>query len=123
MKTFFFDTYALLAVYFGNASYQGYVDCQVVTCRLNLMEAYYQLLRDQGENIASLYYDTTLHYSTDFTDTDVKEAMKFRLKMKKKGKNLSYMDAMGYTIASRLRIRFLTGDREFEGMPDVEFVK
>jgi hypothetical protein len=123
LKTFFFDTYALLAVYFGNASYQGYVDCQVVTTRLNLMEAYYQLLRDQGENIASLYYDVTLHYSMDFTDADVKDAMKFRLEIKRKGKNLSYMDAMGYSIASRLKIKFLTGDREFEGLPNVEFVK
>ena len=64
-----------------------------------------------------------LYHAVDFTDTDVKDAMKLRLEMNWKGKNLSYMDAMGYTIASRLKIGFLTGGMEFEGLPNVEYVK
>jgi predicted nucleic acid-binding protein len=123
LTRYFFDTYALISITHGKEAYRMYSECEVVTTRLNLMEAYYQLLREADEVTAGLYYDGALRHAVDFTDTDVKDAMKFRLEMKRKGKNLSYMDAMGYTIASRLRIKFLTGDREFEGLPNVEYVK
>jgi len=53
----------------------------------------------------------------------MKEAMKFRLKMKRKMKDLSYVDALGYQIANRMNIPFLTGDMAFEGVSNVEFVK
>lgn len=123
MTRYFFDTYALISITHGKEAYRKYAESDVVTTRLNLMEAYYQLLRESDELTAGLYYDGAMRHVVDFTDADIKDAMKFRLEMKRKGKNLSYMDAMGYTIASRLKIRFLTGDREFEGLPNVEYVK
>ena len=33
------------------------------------------------------------------------------------------VDCIGYMTAKRLGVKFLTGDREFEGMDNVEFVK
>jgi len=36
---------------------------------------------------------------------------------------LSYVDALGYTIAKAHNLRFLTGDAAFEGIANVEFVK
>jgi len=120
---YFFDTYALFEIFFGNESYLKYLDSEVVTTRLNLMEIYYHLLRDYGEQVAEKYYDETIGYSIEFTDKDIKDAMKFRLKMKKKKKALSYVDALGYTIATRMKIRFLTGDNAFEKVPNVEYVK
>ena len=38
-------------------------------------------------------------------------------------RKLSIPDAIGYTVARRLNIKFLTGDKDFEGMENVEFVK
>ena len=38
-------------------------------------------------------------------------------------KKLSIPDAIGYTVAKRLGIKFLTGDKEFEHMEDTEFIK
>ena len=32
-------------------------------------------------------------------------------------------DCIGYILAKRLSIKFLTGDKEFEKLDDVEFVK
>jgi predicted nucleic acid-binding protein len=87
------------------------------------MEAYYSLLRDSDERTAGVYYDGALRHAVDFTDSDIKGAMRFRLEMRMKGKNLSYTDALGYTVSLRLGVRFLTGDREFEGLQNVEFVK
>jgi hypothetical protein len=36
---------------------------------------------------------------------------------------LSYVDALGYVIATKMKIKFLTGDNAFEGMENVEYVK
>ena len=120
---YFLDTYALFEIFFGNDKYLKYIDSEVITTRLNLMEIYYHLLRDYGEKVAEDYYNETTGYSIEFTDMDIKEAMKFRLKMKRKKKDLSYVDALGYTIANRMNIPFLTGDLAFEDVQDVEFVK
>jgi predicted nucleic acid-binding protein len=49
--------------------------------------------------------------------------MRFRLKMKRGKKNLSYVDALGYIIAEKLGVKFLTGDNAFDGMDNVEYVK
>ncbi|KCZ72581.1 PIN domain-containing protein [Candidatus Methanoperedens nitroreducens] len=100
-----------------------YLDSEVVTIRLNLMEMYYHLLQDYGEATAEKYYDETIGYFIDYTDEDIKEAMKFRLAMKGNKKKLSYVDALGYTIANRMDIPFLTDDIAFEDIPNVEYIK
>lgn len=123
MKRYFFDTYALIETYYGNPNYAKYLECGVVTTRLNLMECYYHILQGHEESIANAYYDGVLHYAVEFSDLDIKNAMKLRLDAKKKKKNLSYEDSLGYAIAKRLEVKFLTGDREFEDMPNVEFAK
>jgi predicted nucleic acid-binding protein len=33
------------------------------------------------------------------------------------------VDCISYALANRLGIKFLTGDMQFEGLPNVEFVK
>jgi hypothetical protein len=53
----------------------------------------------------------------------IKDEIRFRLEMKNKKKYLSYVDALGYTIANRMDIPFLTGDMAFEDVPNAEYVK
>ena len=53
----------------------------------------------------------------------MKEGMKRRLELRRMKKNLSYADALGYTVSLRLRARFLTGDKAFEDLENVEYVK
>ena len=120
---FFFDTYALLEIFYGNEVYRKYLDAEVVTTKLNLMEIYDHLFREQGGDIADQYYGETVGYAVDFDDRDIKEGMKFRLKMKKEGENLSYVDALGYVISVRIGIKFLTGDNVFEDIDNVEYVR
>ncbi len=57
----------------------------------------------------------------EITDDVVFEAMQFRLQHKKK--DLSYADSIGYVLAQRHGLRFLTGDRAFQGMDNVAFVR
>ena len=52
---------------------------------------------------------------------DVKETT--RLKIKYAKRKLSIPDSMGYVIAKRLGIKFLTGDAKFEDLENAEFVK
>ncbi len=47
--------------------------------------------------------------------------MQFRLKWK--DRKVSIPDCIGYVMAKNLDIKFLTGDKEFEGLDNVEFVK
>ena len=47
--------------------------------------------------------------------------MQFRAESK--SRDLSYVDCIGYVIAMRNNIRFLTGDRQFRNLPNVTFVR
>jgi predicted nucleic acid-binding protein len=87
------------------------------------MEVYYAVLRDYGEDEAERAYSANAKYVVEFGDEDVKEAMKKKLLLQRKKTNLSYADALGYTVASRLKLKFLTGDPAFESLENVEFVK
>lgn len=122
IKTYFFDTYALFEIISGNQNYRKYsYNIAIITTRLNLMELYYGLLVKHGNETADRYYDELVKFSIDVTDEIIKQAMVFR--HINKGKNLSYVDCVGYIIARSRNINFLTGDKEFEGMDNVEFVK
>ena len=118
---YFFDTYAFIEIIRGNPKYSKFKNTQIVTAKLNLMEVYYWLLNNFGKRYADLFYDETIKYAIEINDDIIKESMIFRLN--NKSKKLSYVDCIGYVIAKANNLRFLTGDRQFEGMPNVEFVK
>ena len=85
------------------------------------MELYYGLLVKHGKKIADLHYDLNVGYCVDISDETIKEAMLFRVS--NKHKNLSYIDCVGYILSKKLGINFLTGDKKFENLDNVEFVK
>ena len=87
------------------------------------MEIYYAILKDYGEAEAEKAYSAAGKYLVEFNEDDVKEAMRRRLQLRRKRLNLSYADALGYTVAIRLGARFLTGDKEFETLDNVEYLK
>ncbi len=122
IKTYFFDTYALFEIISGNPDYREYsYNIAIITTKLNLMELYYGLLVKHGNEIADRYYDELVKFCIDVTDEIIKQAMVFR--HINKGRNLSYVDCIGYILAKSRNINFLTGDNEFEGMDNVEYVK
>ena len=122
VRTFFFDTYALYEIIEGNKNYRSYIkNVAIVTTKLNLMELYYGLLVNYNEKTANDLYDKFLSYYTSIDDNSIKKAMIFRALNKKK--DLSYIDCVGYIISKQRNIKFLTGDKEFEDMENVEFVK
>ena len=87
------------------------------------MEIYYGVLKDYGEAEAEKAYSAAGKYLVEFDEEDVKEAMRRRLQLRRKKLNLSYADSLGYTVALRLGVRFLTGDEEFQSLDNIEYVK
>ncbi len=122
VTSYFFDTYALYEIIFGNPDYEKYKkEISIITTQLNLMELHYGLLRIEGKEAAEKYYDHYLQFVIDFSDEDIKQSNELRLQMKKD--DVSYIDCLGYTLAKKHCVKFLTGDQKFEGLDNVEFVK
>ena len=122
MTKFFYDSYAILEFINGNPNYSKYfIKHEGVTTLYNVMEVFYITLREEGEEkakkILNFMKSITIYPSFD----DVENSMKFRLIHKKK--KLSYADCLGYTMANKNNIKFLTGDKEFKEITNVEFVK
>lgn len=120
--TYFFDTYALIGLVTGSPNYAVYKSgFGILTTKLNLMELYYSLLKAGGVEEAERCYSLFSGFVVGVSDSLIKEAMLFKLKHR--DKQFSYVDCIGYIIAARMGVRFLTGDRCFEGMQNVEFVR
>ena len=121
MKQYFFDTYAFFRIIEGSKEYQELTNMVgIVTTKFNLMELYYGLLRDYNVDIANKYYDILKEYCLENIDDDV---IKMGCVLKRSNRTLSYVDCLGYSIACKLNITFLTGDKEFENMDNVKFIK
>lgn len=121
MSQYFFDTYALIEMLKGNPHYEPYRRARCATTRFHLTEFYYILLKDFGEGTAERSYAAFRPFVIDVEDEDIKNACRLRLKLRKR--SVSYVDALGYTIAKRRGIPLLTGDKEFEGVQGVEFIR
>ncbi len=122
MPEYFYDTYAIFEYLKGNKKYQKYFKEPLgITTKLNLMELYYGLLDD--EDYADEIYSSFLSIVIDLSDVEIKKGMKMRKELKEKGLNVSYVDALGYFISKERKIKFLTGDKEFKDLQNVEFVK
>jgi|SRR3989344_569844 len=122
MKAFFFDTYALYEIIEGNLNYKQYAGKIVmITTRLNLMELHYGLLLKYGKDLSDNYYDELLGFAVGINDEIIKKANLFRANLKRR--DLSYVDCIGYIIAKSKNIKFLTGDKQFSDLDNVEFVK
>jgi len=118
---YFFDSYAIIEIIKGNENYKKYIHSLVLTTKLNLFEVFYILMRDAGEKEADYFLDKYYKSAIDFDKEVIKRATEFRLQNKKR--NLSMTDCIGYILSKKWKIKFLTGDKEFGDMDNVEFVK
>ena len=118
---YFFDTYAIIEIIKENKNYEKYKEEEIVTSILNIGEVYYILLREKDEETADYWYKILKHNAFLIDIEAIIKAMKFRFE--NKAKKFSFIDCVGYVIATDKSLRFLTGDRAFENLDNVEFVK
>ena len=121
MVNYFWDSYAVIEAMDGNKNYSRYIEEHVVTSIFNLAEIYWFALNEYEEKKANDVFEKFKKCVIDIDYETLKSAVKFRKKYK--NKNLSYTDCIGYTFALKNDLKFLTGDKEFNNMPNVEFVK
>lgn len=120
-NAYFYDTYALYEIAKGSENYKSYADKQITTSLMNVYELYYQLLKDNKEIIAEHFFKRLVTACIDIKPEIIKIASKFRKEEIKR--KLSYIDCLGYSLAMHYNLKFLTGDKEFQHLKNVEFIK
>jgi predicted nucleic acid-binding protein len=120
--SYFWDSYAIIELENGNTKYLKYSEYPVILTIFNLIEVYWVILNQIGEKEANKVYEEYRSAVVDVEDEILKEAIKFRKKVYK-NKKISYIDAIGYIYSLKNNLIFLTGDKEFEDLENVEFVK
>lgn len=119
INSLFFDSYALIEILNGNPNYKKYSNFKAFITKLNIFEVYHKLLRDIGKPDADKFIHNYYAFCHDFDEQDIETASKLKIKNKK----LSMSDCIGYALAKRIGIKFLTGDREFKNFDNVEFAE
>lgn len=118
---YFLDSYAIISILSGSRRYAGVELSEGITTLLNLMEVQYFLCK---EGIKEDEIRETLSKISPicipFSANECYESVKFRYS--NRGRRLSYADCLGYTIAKNRKVLFVTGDKEFKGMPNVMFL-
>jgi len=119
---YYYDTYALYQIGKGESSYKSFsTNARITTMLMNLYELYYILIKEKNQEIAEQLFERLLPACTEPTPEDIKNAAILRLQNHKK--QLSYVDALGYIVALRKGMPFLTGDDAFRDMPNTLFQK
>jgi len=103
-------------------NYEKYAKAKVVTTYFQLYEVYYILMREgYSEEEIEDFFEETKKFCINLKFDWIPESVYFRRKYNKR--DLSYVDCLGYVAARDIGIKFLTGDKEFKDLPNVEFVK
>lgn len=118
-ETYFFDTYAIFEIVIGNPKYQKYTDCDIITTIYNIAEFNYNLKKEKDKKEVDELTKKYYNYIVEVNLEDIEMAMDLKIKHK----NLSIPDVIGYIVAKRHKVRFLTGDECFRDFENVEFVK
>ena len=115
------DTYALVEIAKGNPKFAEYLNSDFVLTDLTLAEFYLVLFREDGEKVADYWFKKLERYSVSVSRDLLIEAVKFRYEHRKS--DISFFDAIGYVFSIKNGYYFVTGDKEFENLPNVEFKK
>lgn len=119
-RKFLFDTYAIIEIINGKESYKEYLESEFMINDFVFAELCYRLAREKMPDYKR-YLEMYAPFMVYPTPEAIEEAMLFRTE--NTSKNLSIPDCISYIMSKRLKLKFLTGDKEFENMPNVEFVK
>lgn len=119
-ETYFADSYAIIELVRANANYRPFLDAHLEYTQLNLFEAYHAFAKQWGEKRANELMDG-LQKPTEFDNDTIRRAA--LMKMHFKERRMSMADVIGYVVAIKKGIPFLTGDQQFKDLPNVAFVR
>jgi len=119
-ESYLFDTYAIIEIIKGNINYKKFIDKNIVINNFIFSELCYFLFGNKYPE-SDKYLNRYKKFISSINPTTIIKAMKFRYNNKKK--EMSMTDCISYFMAKELGIKFLTGDKEFENLENVEFAK
>jgi hypothetical protein len=121
---FFLDSYAIIEMAKGNPRYLRFRSEPGLTARANLLEVYSILAQQGDEDLARACLRTLGPRAAELPLELIPKVARFRLdQLGATGRRFSYVDASGYVYARENGYTLLTGVHEFEGLPDVAFVR
>jgi hypothetical protein len=121
---FYLDSYAIIEMARGNPRYLRFRSEPGITARANLLEVYYILAQQGHEDLARVCLHTLGPPAVELPLALIPKVARFRLdQLGATGRRFSYVDAFGYVYARENGYTLLTGAHEFEGLPDVMFVR
>ena len=115
------DTYALIEIAEGNPKYHHLLNSDAVTLKDNLAELYYFFLKKYDQKTADLFLEEFRGLVVDLPIELIPKSMLFKHSRSKS--NFSYADCMGYVFALESKRVFITGDRAFKGLDNVEIIR
>ncbi len=118
---FCMDTYALVEMTKQSPRYRPYLDAEFVVPESSLAELHALFSKRYNAKTADYWLGKFRPYSRPLTLDIWVEALRHRAAHP--GQRLSIIDCLGYTYSQTHGLRFVTGDKEFEGEKGVEFVK
>lgn len=104
-----------------NKSYEKFKDSINFTGLMNLLRLHYIISRDFGSERVDMMIDSLKEILVSMKVEDLKAASRFRGKHVKK--KFNYIDCLGYSAALNRKLKFVTGDKEFKDLKNVESIK
>lgn len=110
-----------MEIFHGRPEYTRLLNQAYKISELILCEYYGVLFKEQDEKAANEWYEKLLPYVETTPIHVFRDALIYRLQHK--ALNLSIFDAIGYQHALSNNGLFVTGDKSFEKLPHVKYVK
>jgi hypothetical protein len=121
---YFLDRYAIIEMTRGNPRYLRYRSEPSITARAHLLGVYYILTQQGNEILARAALRALGPLAIELPIELIPKIALFRLRqLGATGRRFSYVDALGYVYARENGYTLLTGAHEFEGLPDVDYVR
>ena len=118
---YFLDSYAIIEITRGNNKVKKYMDEETITFINNLAEMYYSIIKNnKSKEVADYFFSLFSNILIGIPLDLISKAMLFRYSNRKN--KFSYTDCIGYVYARENSCKFVTGDKQFKGMPNVEFI-
>ena len=114
------DTYPLVEIATGNEKFSSLLNEDFVIPDTTIAEFCYVLIQRYDETTADFWYRKLAAYCVPIPKDILIKAIKFRYLHKKK--KLSFFDCAGYIFALENNYKFLTGDKEFENLKNVDYM-
>lgn len=117
----YLDTYALIEIGLDNPAYASIKKDDFLVCDTILAEFYWVFIREGKKSEADEWVSRLRPYSESTPLDILLDAVEFRLSHR--ALNFSFPDAVGYIHAKSNHGTFVTGDKSFEKLPHVKYVK